>query len=219
LEAFLAMQAPLAKSTPRLANGSDYSGIILTVPVKPHPRIEPPTRSDKADFSSILRKPVVIPFDGAYWYFKQPDTRPRADAMIEQGDPLRANVRSTDRRELAMEAHQTLPTPISADCCHAIRVELLNGDNRLGLIRIELLLKDRSGRPGSSLSLGTLPIPSSEDRHISLSRAPIPESLRFKMPVAAHGSRFDEMTLVIKPSSDRALAGAKIAIQNFVLIP
>jgi hypothetical protein len=39
------------------------------------------------------------------------------------------------------------------------------------------------------------------------------------MPAMAHGKRFDEITVIIKPSSDRALAGSKIAIQNFVLIP
>jgi hypothetical protein len=39
------------------------------------------------------------------------------------------------------------------------------------------------------------------------------------MPAKARGRRFDEITVVIKPSSERALAGAKIAIQNFVLVP
>jgi hypothetical protein len=39
------------------------------------------------------------------------------------------------------------------------------------------------------------------------------------MPAKAHGRRFDEITVVIKPSSGRALAGSKIAIQNFVLVP
>jgi hypothetical protein len=39
------------------------------------------------------------------------------------------------------------------------------------------------------------------------------------MPASAHGRRFDEITVVIEPSSDRALAGSKIAIKNFVLVP
>jgi hypothetical protein len=215
----MATPVPLPQPTKRLALASDYSGVILTLPVKPHPRIEPPTPSNRTNFSIALPKPVIIPFDGAYWYFKHPDTRPRADARIQNGDPIKANVRSTDHRRLAMEAHQTLPNSISGDCCHAIRIDLLNGDDRPGLIEIELLLRDTSTKPGSSLLLGSMPIPSSQLQHISLNRQPFPESLRFQMPATARGTRFDEITVVIKPSSERAFAGSKIAIQNFVLLP
>jgi hypothetical protein len=105
------------------AFGSHYPGVILTLPAKPHPRIVSPTASVETSFSSALSKPVIISFDGVYWYFKQPDTRPRPDALMKQGDPMKANVRSTDHRELAMEAHQRLPTPISGDCCHALRID------------------------------------------------------------------------------------------------
>ncbi|HEY6412274.1 MAG TPA: hypothetical protein VIX42_01220 [Edaphobacter sp.] len=220
LASFLATRpALLTRSSPKLASDSDYSGVILTLPAKPHPRIEPPTLSDQTNFSTALPKPVIIPFDGAYWYFKQPDTRPKADARIQQGDPIKANVRSTDHRRLAMEAHQTLFTPISGDCCHAMRIDLLNGDDRPGVIRIELLLRDTSGKTSSSLLLGSIPIPSSQLQHIPINRPPVPESLRFKMPATAHGRRFDEITVIIEPSSDRALGGSKIAIQNFVLLP
>jgi len=210
---------PTLPISPRLAPSSDYSGVILTLPAKPHPRIEPPTPSDQASPPAILSKPVVIPFDGQYWYFQEPDTRPNASAHHQQGDPIKANVHSTDRRELKMEAHQMLRTSISGDCCRAMRLDLLNGDDRTGLIRIELRLKDTSSKLGSSLSLGSIPIPSSQLQHIRLDRPPVPESLRFEMPTTAHGKRFDEITVVIKPASTRNLAGSKIAIQNFVLIP
>jgi hypothetical protein len=219
LSSFLAAPAHLARPATKPALGSHYSGVILTLPVKPHPHIVPPTASDETNFSSALAKPVIIPFDGVYWYFKQPDTRPATDAHIQQGDPIKANIRSTDYRALAMEAHQTLLTPISGDCCRAMRVDLLNGDDRPGPIRIEVLLRDTSGRSGSPLLLGSITIPSSQLQHIALNRPPVPESLRFQMPAKAHGRRFDEITVVIKPSSDRALAGSKIAIQNFVLVP
>jgi hypothetical protein len=219
LASLLAVRAPAVRPATKSAIGSHYSGVILTLPVKPHPRIEPPTASDEPNFSSALAKPVIIPFDGVYWYFKQPDTRPAADARIQQGDPIKANVRSTDYRALAMEAHQTLLNPISGDCCRALRIDLLNGDNRPGTIRVEILLRDTSGKSGSSLLLGSLAIPSSQLQHIALDRPPVHESLRFQMPAKAHGRRFDEITVVIKPSSDRALAGSKIAIQNFVLVP
>jgi hypothetical protein len=219
LASLLAVRAPLVRPATKSAVGSHYSGVILTLPAKPQRRIDPPTASDQSSFSSALSKPVIIPFDGVYWYFKQPDTRPATDARIQQGDPIKANVRSTDYRALAMEAHQTLLNPISGDCCHAMRIDLLNGDDRPGPIRIELLLRDTSGKPGSSLLLGSIAIPSSQLQHIALNRPPVPESLRFQMPAKARGRRFDEITVVIKPSADRALAGSKIAIQNFVLVP
>jgi hypothetical protein len=219
LASLFTIPAPHTMAAIRPAMSSQYSGIILTLPPKPHPRIEPPTISHQPNYATALLRPVVIPFDGAYWYFKRPDTRPRPDARVQRGDPIKANVRSTDYREIAMEAHQTLFTPIGGDCCHAIRINLLNGDDRPGLIRVELLLRDTSSKAGSLLSLGTLTIPSSQLEQIPLDRPPVPESLRFQMPATAHGKRFDEITVVIKPSSSRALGGSKIAIQNFVLVP
>jgi hypothetical protein len=218
LASFLATRpATLVRPAPRLAPDSDYSGVILTLPAKPHPRIEPPpTHPEQTNFSTAIPKPIIIPFDGVYWYFQRPDTRPKADARIHQGDPIKANVRSIDHRPLMMEAHQLLPNSISGDCCRAIRLDLLNGDDRPGLIRVELLFRDTSG---PRLLLGSISIPSSQLQHIPLNRPPVPESLRFQIPATARGRRFDEITVVIKPSSERALAGSKIAIQNFVLIP
>jgi len=215
--------ASVPASTPQIrpahAADSAYSGVILTLPPQPHPRIEPPMRSERVNFSKALVKPIVIPFDGVYWYFKAPDTRPGPGARMQRGDPLKANVRSTDRLALAMEAHQSLASPISTDCCHALRVDLLNGDDRPGIMRIEVTLRDTSGGLHRSLFLGSLPVLSSELQHIPLNRPPVHESLRFEIPATAHGSRFDEIQVVIRPSYERALAGSKIAVQNFVLVP
>ncbi len=215
--------AAVPASTPQIrqahASDSAYFGVVLTLPPQPHPRIEPPTRADHVNFSRALVKPVVIPFDGVYWYFKAPDTRPGPGARIQRGDPIQANVRSTDRLALSMEAHQSLASPISTDCCHALRVDLLNGDDRLGVMHIEVTLRDTSGAMHRSLFLGSLPVRSSELQHIPLNRPPVHESLRFEIPTTAHGSRFDEIQVVIRPSSERELAGSKVAIQNFVLVP
>jgi hypothetical protein len=217
LLSYFAIEPAHTKPAVRPAFASDYSGIILTLPPKPHPRIEPISRANPIDFSAPLARPVVIPFDGAYWYFKPRESRPRFDALVRQGDPLKANVRSTDGRQLVMEAHQTLATPIAGDCCRALRIELLNGDDRPSPIRVELRLATR--RPGSPLSLGIVTIPFSQLQPISRSRAPVPESLEFSMPAAARTRLFDEITVVIKAPPDNTLAGSKIAIQNFVLVP
>ena len=198
--------------------GSAYSGVILTLPPKPHQRFEPPSRSEHTGPSGALKKVLVIPFDGVYWYFKAPDTRPKSNARTQRGDPLKASIRSTDYRALAMEAHQTLSSYLSADCCRALRVDLINADNRLGAIQLELILRDTSGK-SHSLSLGSLPIPSSQLQKIPFNRPPVHESLNFQLPVTANGEQFDEITVIIKPSRERSLAGSQIAIQNFTLIP
>jgi hypothetical protein len=219
LASYFVTERPHLRPATRPVFASDYSGIILTLPAKPHPRIEPPTRANETGVSAPLSKPVIIPFDGVYWYFKQPASRPWPDALMRQGDPIKANVRSTDYRPLTMEAHQTLTSPIYGDCCHALRINLLNGDDRPGPIRVELRLSDTSRKPGFTLTLGTIGIPSSQLQQIPLNRPPVPESLRFQMPPAAHNRHFDEITVVIRASPERALGGSKIAIQDFVLVP
>jgi hypothetical protein len=205
---------PASSPTPH----DSYSGVILLLPPKPHHEIVPPPPTP-AQFSSLRKKPVIIPFDGAYWYFKQPDQRPKADAPVVHGDATKKNIRSTDMRPLSMEAHQRLDTPIKMDCCRAIRLAIQNADNRPGAIFVEILLKDRASKTISARSLGTLVIPSSEDRHISLTRPPVEEILSFPLPAHARGQQFDEITVVIKPAKERAHAGAHIAVQYFELVP
>ena len=126
---------------------------------------------------------------------------------------------STDRLSLLMAAHQTLLHPIKMDCCKALRVELINADNRSGRITIEILLRDTSTQSNSTLSLGSIVIPSSTIRSISMNRAPVNEVLTFHFSPAARGKSFDEITLLIKPAWERALAGSKVAIHDFVLVP
>jgi hypothetical protein len=208
--------APPTKAAGSLAHGDSYSGVILILPPKPHHEIAPPPLAS-TQFSNSRNKPVMIPFDGEYWYFRQPDQRPRSDAPIVRGDPTKRNIRSTDTRPLSMEAHQHLVTPIKMSCCRAIHLAIQNADNRPGAIFVEILLKDRASK--GTQSLGELVIPSSEDRSISLSRPPINEILNFPFPTHNRARQFDEITVVIKPARERALAGAHIAIQHFKLIP
>jgi hypothetical protein len=162
---------------------------------------------------------MIIPFDGAYWYFKRPDQRPKADAPTVHGDPTKANIRSTDFQPLSMEAHQYLGSPIQMDCCNALRLAIQNADDRPGSIFIEILLKDTTSKESSTQSLGSLVVPSSEDRHIPLNRTPVKEVLSFSLPPSTRGKQFDEITVMIKPAKERARAGAHIAVQHFELVP
>jgi hypothetical protein len=194
---------------------TDYSGIILFVPARPKEKLIPPPHAAPAELLGAHTKPLVIPFDGAYWYFKVPDLRPKADARVVKGDPIKANVHSTDFRPLAMEAHQMLGSSIRLDCCTAMKVSIRNGDNRIGQIDVELILKDK----GKSQSLGTDFLRSSVPTQIPLDRAPVDETLTFQVPASLKGRKFDEIAVVIKASRERSRAGAKLAVQQFVLVP
>jgi len=205
------------KTAGSLAHGDSYSGVILILPPKPHHEIVDPPPLASTQFSSSRNKPMIIPFDGVYWYFRQPDQHPRADAPIVRGDPTKKTIRSTDTRPLSMEAHQHLVTPIKMSCCRAIHLAIQNADNRPGAIFVEILLKNTTSK--ATQSLGDLVIPSSEDQNISLTRPPINETLSFPFPTRNRARQFDEITVVIKPARERALAGAHIAIQHFKLIP
>lgn len=94
--------------------------------------------------SSLRSKPVIIPFDGAYWYFKQPDQRPKGDAPTVRDDPLSKNIRPTNMRPLSMEAHQNLNMSIKVDCCRTLRLAIRNADHEPGAIFVEVLLRDRT---------------------------------------------------------------------------
>jgi hypothetical protein len=196
-----------------------YSGFILILPPKPREKTVPPAPVNQNSFSSVRTAPTIIPFDGAYWYFKAPDHRPRDNARVVHGEPTKVNIHSTDLQELKMEAHQYLGNPIEMSCCRVLRLAIQNGDDRAGEISIEVLLTRTTGKESFTQSLGTLVVPSSEGKHITLGRPPVDETLNFPIPPSARGRQFDEITVAIKPSWERMLAGAHIAVQHFELVP
>lgn len=199
-----------------------YSGVILLFSAKPHREVvaPPPAAPVRGGFRE--RRPVLIPFDGAYWYFRQPDQGPRVDAPVVRDDPRRRTIRSTDRRPLLMEAHQRLGEPVSMSCCRAIRLTVQNGDAGQGDIALEVVLRNRMGRARVEVSLGSKVLPSSVPGHATGGDVATAETLSFRFPVSPGGvgmKSFDEITVVIRPRSDRARAGAHVAIESFALLP
>lgn len=213
------MTPPKVRATGRAPDGT-YRGVILVLPPKPHHELQPPPPpAASVEVSRFGRKPVMIPFDGAYWYFKQPDAGPKADAPVVRGDPRKKSIRSTDLRPLSMEAHQRLVLPVRMDCCRLLRLAIENADNEPGAISVEILLRDRASKEGITRSLGTAVIASSVDQHVSSTRPPVDEVLSFRFPQRASGEEFDEITVVIKPAKERARTGARVAVQTFELVP
>jgi hypothetical protein len=135
----------------------------------------------------------VIPFDGAYWYFKQPNHQPPQGARVVRGDPVKQHFHSTDEDPLMMEAHQPLGQELALSCCRALRLDVSNGDNVPGSISVEVLMP--------------------------LTRPAVDDHVTFQLPQGARGGKFDEITVRIKPEGSRALAGAHVAIKDFVLQP
>ena len=208
------------KPAPILRHSSAfYSGVILYLPPKQHKEIVAPAVASTEHRNGLRSKPIVIPFDGVYWFFQPPHDRPEQDARVVREDPLRANVRSTDRLPLLMEAHQVLVSSVKMDCCRALRVQLLNGDNRLGTTRLEVKLRDMQQKGSPVTSLGELVLLSSEARMAGHNGHPTEDILTFPIPIHAPTEKFDEITIVFKPSEEREYVGARVSIEQFVLVP
>jgi hypothetical protein len=197
--------------------GAGYSGVILILPPKPPQAVRPP--APDSDQAAGKAKTQIIPFDGAYWYFKEPDDRPRPDARTVRGDPLKAHIQSTNRLALLMEAHQTIVPAVKMSCCSALRLNVINADTRPGSIAIEVILRDTESKVHAPVSLGTIVLPSSTVDTMDFKRQPVHESLTFRFPRDARAGQFSEITLKIKAAPERALAASQVSVESFVLVP
>jgi hypothetical protein len=199
--------------------GSDYSGVILWPPPIKKTEIVPPKPHSTSFAIGRASKPVVIPFDGQYWYFKAPSKSPGPRAHIAHGRATYVNVHSTDSAPLLMEAYQNLGTAIDLGCCSEIDVAITNADVRPGTIALAIRLADSDSIGEPSLDLGERTIQSSNAPQIPLNRPPVDEILRFPIPRSTIIHQINEITIVFLSSRERARAGAKVSIQSFTLIP
>jgi hypothetical protein len=199
---------------------SAFTSIVLyPTPTKQKPKVVPPKpQSPTLGQQRAAAKPLVIPFDGAYWYFQPPDTSPASNAHIMHGKPTNVNMHSTNDDPLQMEAHQHLANSIAIDCCKQIDLALTNADNSPGLIAVEVLLTDATVPTHPTQTLGQKTIVSSEPAHFALVRAPVNETLHFNIP-SGKLRHFNEITVIFLPSRERALGGAKVSLQDFTLVP
>lgn len=163
--------------------------------------------------------PLVIPFGGAYWFFKAPDVHPPQTSRQAQGSPDALNIRSTDRRPLSMEAHDNLGSMIDLDCCSRIQISIRNADRYPDTVSMELVLINTALRGKPSQSLGTLTVKSTRPWRLYEERRPANETLNFAIPARTSIRRFDELMVVFRLDASRPDAGPKIAIDRFVLVP
>jgi hypothetical protein len=163
--------------------------------------------------------PLVIPFNGVYWFFQAPEMRPPRGSREVFGAADRFDTHSNNQRPLSMEAHQNLGTLIDLDCCSRIQLGIRNADRHPGTVALELILTDTSlpGKPHQSL--GKVMVKSTQPWRLYDNRPPVAETLSFQIPAHAAIHRFDELTIVFDMEFNRSEFAAKMAIERFVLVP
>ncbi len=202
-------------SATKLHPADVHRGIILWPP-KPKevklvaPRSVVPRKSAFVPNLAVLR----IPFNGVYWFFQPPFSRPPQSSITEHGLPTDKFFRSTGGLPLIMEAHQHLGVPMQFSCCHAIQVELRNADPFATETLLELVLWDTTLLSKPRQSLGLVPVQSTPAGGLATS-----ETLTFPLPAQPRIRHFDAISVRFHRPQFRHTRSSRIAIQAFILIP
>jgi len=164
--------------------------------------------------------PLVIHFDGPYWYLQPPDIRPGPRAHKAHGTPLSVNIKSSNSIPLIMQAHQSVGTSISLARCREIQVDIENRDNQAGTITMVVLLTDSTqpGRPTLYLGQKTV-VNSASESHFSAASLSQHEPFRFLVPAHATLRKFDQITIRLLPDARHSLVAPKIAVKQFQIFP
>jgi len=194
-------------------SGSGYESVVLwpyppkkeiVAPVQPAPLLAPGTK-----------QPVVIRFDGEYWYLQPPDVRPGPLAHRATGTPLDVHIASANSLPLIMQAHQYLRSPIAVARCREIRVEVENRETEPGSVVLAVWLKNSSAKEGPAVYLGEQPIPGAGAGN----GAPAAGTLVFAIPAATKVRAFDEISVMMLPDSGHQQVGPRVAIEQFEVVP
>lgn len=197
-----------------------HAGVILVASTKMRVTslVAPVPSSWRSPLAASPSEPLEIPFDGVYWLYRPPSTRPPERSVTIHGQPDVASFRSPDYHPLIMEARQNLGRAIDLACCSRIRVSVRNADRSPGSVELELKLINTlaEGRPTISLGRERLTIPVNlKSGKVTPGRA----QLKFPIPASPAISRFDEVQIRFHLDARRRFRSAKIAIDRFVLEP
>ncbi len=204
-------------NSPAPARGfGGYQSVILW-PVPEKKQIVAPIPPDDSLLAPGSARPLVIRFDGEYWYLQPPDKRPGPYAPQARGTPVTAHIESNNSLALMMEAHQHLGSAIRLAQCREIDVEVENRENKPGTIALAVFLKDETQAPGSTMYVGQQTLVTTEPGHFTVKSAPAFETLRFAIPEQARIRKFDEITVMVLPDIEHEFVGPRIAIRQFQL--
>ena len=195
-----------------------YESVILW-PYPEKRRIEAPVKLEESLLAPGTRQPLVVKFDGPYWYVQPPEERPGPTAHQAQGTPLKVGIESGNRLALIMEAHQPLGGLIRLSRCREIDVDVMNRDNVPGAIAIALRLGN-SMVPGTNwVQTAEQPLESTLRGHFAQKTSPVFETLHFAVPARGRIRSFNEITVVMIPDAGHRKIGPKIAIEQFAFVP
>ncbi len=198
-----------AKSTAHGLGGYD-SVILWPYPAKK--QIVAPLPLQNGPLAPGTRQPLVVEFDGPYWYVQPPDKRPGPDAHHARGSPLGVNIEANNSVLIVMEARQRLAASIPLARCGEIDVEIENREQHLGVIGMALILED-SSLPRQQIYAGRQRIYTGDPDQVPL------ETIRFKLPQQEQLRRFDGITLMLLPETEGVFRGPRIAVRDFRLYP
>jgi hypothetical protein len=200
--------------------GEDDQGIILWGEKKNYTKLVAPTPVVmNALNTNGNANPLVIPFDGVYWFFKSPDEQPPAGSRQAQTTPDIVDIHSTDRRPLSIEAHDHLANLIELDCCSRVEIAIRNADRYPESVWLELVLVNTTMPHNPSVSLGRVMVNSTRPWKFDKKQPSVDETLSFPIPKRGSLRAFDEVKIVFLLDRTRADDGARIAIDHFVLVP
>jgi hypothetical protein len=195
-----------------------YESVILW-PYPEKKQILAPVKLEETLLAPGTTRPLVVRFDGPYWYVQPPDDRPGPAAHQAHGTPLKVGIESGNTLPLIMEAHQRLGGLIRLGRCREIDVDVLNSDNRPGAVAMALRLTDSMVPGANMVQLAEQPIVSTQPEHFTEKTAPAFETLRFAVPMRARIRAFNEITVVLIPDYGHARVGPRIAVQQFAFLP
>jgi hypothetical protein len=205
-----------------------YQSLILWPYPEKKPVVAPvPVKSSFLKPGST--QPLIIRFDGPYWYLQAPATRPGANAHQAHGTPLSAEIRSINELPLVMDAHEVLGAPIPLARCGRIQVEIGSKESRAGSIEMAVLLNDGSvaGKPEVYLGQKAIEISRAKAIDGGLLTGPLEEqkggtvveTLEFEIPATAKISKFSEITVMLLSDGEPTHVGPKIAVRQFEIFP
>ncbi|HKD59713.1 MAG TPA: hypothetical protein VKB47_04600 [Terracidiphilus sp.] len=210
--------APNPKASFSESEIGGYESVVLW-PYPEKKQIMSPLAVDDSMLSSETKRPLIIRFDGLYWFLQPPSKRPGLDAHVAQGTPTKVNIESNNAIQLVMDAHQKLSRAIWTAQCRQIEIEVENRDNKAGLVSLGLLLSDEDSSSKKTVYLGQQPIITTEPGHFFFKTKPVFETLRFSLSANAPIRKFNEITVMFLPDIEHTFVAPKIAIRQFELFP
>lgn len=212
-------KAPEADTEGGHVGGGDWPGVVVYPEVERHAVLLPPLPNLRKDpFGRKAQpKPLSIPFFGAYWYFRRPNTRPPKGSPVMRGTPEKLRFLTWDGRPIQMEARQNLSTFVELAGCSAIQVVVRNTDQYHGTVSIRLVLVDSVKL--MEWDLGEQPVTSKPRAWPGGAEQTVEETLEYALGASRALSRFDEFRVVYRMELMRWEQSAKIGIQKFVLVP